>query len=59
MFRQCDEEELRLFVRIARRVWFRRNEVVHGGSFTHPTILVQQATNVVLEFSAANDLHGS
>jgi hypothetical protein len=55
MFRMCDGDELRLFVSIARRVWFRRNEVVHGGLFTHPIVLVQQAKNAVLEFSAAND----
>ena len=53
MFRMCDEDELRLFVSLPRRVWFRRNEVVHGGPFTHPTVLVQQATHAILEFSAA------
>jgi hypothetical protein len=58
MFQHCNEDELRLFGSIARRIWFRRNEVVHGGSFIHPTILIQQAKDAVLEFSAANDLHG-
>jgi hypothetical protein len=58
MFQHCDEDELQLFGSIARRIWFRRNEVVHGGSFIYPTILIQQANDVVLEFSAANDLHG-
>jgi hypothetical protein len=54
MFRMCDGDELHLFVSIARRVWLRRNEVIHGGLFTHPTVLVQQAKNAVLEFSTAN-----
>jgi hypothetical protein len=50
----CDEEELHLFVGIARQVWLRRNEFVHGGLFTHPTVLVQQTTDAVSNFSAAN-----
>jgi hypothetical protein len=57
MVRLCDEDELRLFVSIARRIWFRRNEVVHGGPFTHPTVLVHQAMEAVSDFSAANELH--
>lgn len=44
----------RLFAGIARRVWFRRNEIVRGGSFTHPNVLVQQARDAVAYFSAAN-----
>jgi hypothetical protein len=54
MFQMCDEEELHLFVGIARQVWLRRNEFVHGGLFTHPTVLVQQTTDAVSNFSAAN-----
>jgi hypothetical protein len=55
MVRLCDEDKLRLFVSIARRIWFCRNEIVHGGPFTHPTVLV--ATEAVSDFSTANDLH--
>jgi hypothetical protein len=54
MLKTCDEEELRLFVGIAWRVWFRRNEIVHGGSFTHPNVLVQQARDALVDFSATN-----
>jgi hypothetical protein len=36
-------------------VWFRRNETVHGGPFTHPTALVQQAGEALDDFSVANN----
>jgi hypothetical protein len=55
MMRSCEENEFQLFVEIARQVWFRRNEVVHGGPFTHPTALVQQAREVLANFSVANN----
>lgn len=29
-------EKFALFVGISRRIWFRRNVVVHGGEFKHP-----------------------
>jgi hypothetical protein len=54
LFKMCDEEELRLFVGIAKRIWFRRNELIHGGPFTHPDVLVQQAHQSLIDFSAAN-----
>jgi hypothetical protein len=55
MLQSCDEDEFRLFVEIARRVWFRRNETVHGGPFIHPTVLVQQAREALDDFSVANN----
>lgn len=53
-FQTCDREELRLFVGIARRLWQRINEFVHGGPFLHPNALVQQAKDALLDYSAAN-----
>ena len=53
--RSCDKDEFRLFVETARRVWFRQNETVHGGPFTHPTALVQQAGEALADFSVANN----
>jgi hypothetical protein len=50
IFKCCKEEEIKLFVGLARKVWFQRNEVLHGGSFTHPNILVQQAMASMVEF---------
>jgi hypothetical protein len=36
-------EEIQLFVGIARKIWMRMNDVVHGNFFIHPTDLVQCA----------------
>jgi hypothetical protein len=44
MFDRCDQTEFALFVGITRRIWFRRNEVIHGGYFSHPNLIVQQAS---------------
>jgi hypothetical protein len=27
-------------VGLARRIWTRRNEVIHGGAFAHPVVLI-------------------
>ena len=45
-------EEILLFVGIARRIWLRRNEVVHGGSFMSPNTLMQRAKNALEDFLA-------
>jgi hypothetical protein len=55
MFQICEEEELCRFIGIARRIWFRRNEVVHNGPFMHPKILLQQAGEAWDLFVAANN----
>ena len=36
MLGKCDMVEFAQFVSIARRIWLRRREVVHGGPFMHP-----------------------
>jgi hypothetical protein len=63
VFKTCDEMEISSFVGIARRIWFRRNEVIHGGCFLHPTVLLQQVTESMKDFvearnksSTANDV---
>lgn len=35
MLRRCEEEDLELLAVAARKIWFRRNFVVHGGNFIH------------------------
>jgi hypothetical protein len=50
MFSRCQPEELSLFAGVARRIWQGRNEVVHGGPFQHPSMLMHQATRVDEEF---------
>jgi ribonuclease HI len=37
----------------ARKVWFRRNEVVHGGTLTHPTSLMTEAQKALEDFQRA------
>ena len=54
VLRVCDNEAIGLFSAIARRIWFRRNEVIHGGLFSHPNVLVQRVREAVQDFSAAN-----
>jgi hypothetical protein len=54
MFRICEDEELCRFGGIARRIWLRRNEVIHDGPFMHPKILLQQAGEAWDLFVAAN-----
>ena len=51
----CEEDEFRLFMEIVQWVWFRRNEAVRGGPFTHPTALVQQAGEALTDFFVANN----
>jgi hypothetical protein len=40
VFQRCSAEEILMFVCIARRIWLRRNEVVHEGIFLHPNTIV-------------------
>jgi hypothetical protein len=47
-------EEIFQFVGIVRRIWLRRNEVVHEGSFLHPNTLVHKAKTTLEEFLAVS-----
>jgi hypothetical protein len=58
VFEKCNAEEIQLFVGIARKIWLRRNDVVHGNSFTHPTILVLCARKNLADFLQATK-HGT
>jgi hypothetical protein len=51
MFRRGRMEDLILFAGIVRRVWLRRNEVVYGGPFLHPKVIMQRATRAAAEFA--------
>ena len=55
MCNTCSEDELRFFTSMARKLWFRRNEYIHGGSFTHPTTLVQQVCRAMADYMTANE----
>jgi ribonuclease HI len=50
IFQRCSAEEILMFVCTARRIWLRRNEVVHGGTFLHPNTVVRRAQSALDEF---------
>lgn len=47
---RLDQSELEIFVVIARSIWMRRNDVVHGGSFTHPRQVFTNAVSALTDF---------
>jgi hypothetical protein len=50
---KCSPEDMAFFAGVARRIWWRRNEVVHGGVFVHPISLVQQVQQAMEDFVMA------
>ncbi|XP_059461766.1 uncharacterized protein LOC132190731 [Corylus avellana] len=56
IFLICAEAEIKQFIGLAHRLWLRRNDVVHGGSMTHPTLLVQRTKVAIEDFAAATEL---
>jgi hypothetical protein len=50
MMRRCNKEDLELFAVTARKIWLRRNSVIHGEQFSHPTQLLREAQNSLEEF---------
>ena len=48
-------EALIPFSCVARKIWFRRNSVVHGGAFNHPIGLIQEMQRSVEEYTQANE----
>jgi hypothetical protein len=45
LIQRCNGEELAFSAILARNIWHRRNVVVHGGSFSHPAVLIQEANS--------------
>jgi hypothetical protein len=41
---KCTVEDIALYAMITLSIWFRRNTVIHGGVFTHPSRLIQEST---------------
>ena len=56
LFIKCDQEELLKFAGLVRRIWLRRNDVLHGGKFSHPNTIWQQTLNSIQEFALAQKL---
>lgn len=44
--------EVEFHAEIARRIWFRRNTVVHGGDSIHPNDLILSASKSIAEYRA-------
>lgn len=39
---RCNSKDLGIFACTARAIWYRRNEVTHGGCFKHPAVLAKE-----------------
>jgi ribonuclease HI/ribosomal protein L37AE/L43A len=53
MERRCTVEEFQNFVVVARRIWLRRNKLIHEGTFSHPNAIIGQATTALKEYHHA------
>jgi ribonuclease HI len=51
-------EDLEFHAVIARKIWFRRNTVVHGGEFSHPNVLLQEAVSSFTDYKNINAKDG-
>jgi hypothetical protein len=51
---RCDKDEMDRIAIIARKIWLRRNEVIHGGLFTHPTQVIREAIKAQGSFKCIN-----
>jgi hypothetical protein len=53
MIIKCTTLEFQHFVGVARRLWIRRNNFIHDGSFLHPTTVLQQVKKGIEDFQLA------
>jgi hypothetical protein len=53
---RCEKEEVELFSIIARRLWHRRNVVVHGGEFMPLNQVVKEAVTSLEDFQRVNQM---
>jgi hypothetical protein len=54
LMEQCEVEDFEWAVMVARKIWFRRNEVVHGAKLLHPNKRLTKACNSLNEFRRVN-----
>ena len=52
--KRCNQDEVELFMIIARKIWMRHNQVVFGGEFNPPKALLLEAETVLMEFRKSN-----
>jgi hypothetical protein len=50
-----EQGDISMFVGIARRLWYRRNDVVFNGSMMHPLTMVQHSRAAMEEYAQANE----
>jgi hypothetical protein len=58
MLRRLTNEDLEMFAVVTRKIWLRRNELVHGGVFAHPTQVWKEAEEALQEFQRINKPSG-
>jgi hypothetical protein len=51
---RLQKKEMESFAMIAKCIWKRRNGVMHGGLFTHPSEVIRQATGLLNDYREAN-----
>ena len=54
ILRSFGTDALAMFMCRARQIWFRCNEVVHGGLFTHPNTVVCNTSQAYDDFQTLN-----
>jgi hypothetical protein len=50
LFDRCSGEEVEVHAEIARRIWFRRNLVVHDGEFSHPNNVIRVSATFINDY---------
>jgi ribonuclease HI len=50
MMNRCTMDEFQHFVVMTRRIWLRRNKLLHEGIFSHPDSVVSHATEALREY---------
>lgn len=55
LFNRCSAADVETYAEVARRLWFRRNSIVHGGECTHPNILVSSTVAFIADYRATLD----
>lgn len=50
MIGRCDLVDIEILAVVPQKIWFQRNFIVHGGDFTHPSQVFQEASTSLEEF---------
>ena len=56
IMQKCEAEDVVLFVGLVRRIWMRMNDLVFGGLFASPQVLLQTTIRTVEEYQLAQGL---